>query len=249
VTGSAAVERRLVGTTIVTTRDEPGELDRRLALAGADVIHVPLIEIVDLVDDSELRRALDDLAAFDWLIVTSKHGARRVAAALAGHPHLRLATVGTTTAAELERRIGRRVDVIPLRQTAAELLAALPTDGAGQRVFLAQADRADQALASGLTGRGFEVCAIDAYRTLLRTPTADEREAALAADAVAFASGSAVEAWAQTIGTDTPRCVVAIGPTTAAAAHRAGLPVHAVAADHSIDGLVAAITAALAGEP
>jgi uroporphyrinogen-III synthase len=236
----------LGGCRIVTTRDEPGELDELLAARGADVVHVPLIEIAEPSDGGAgLAAALATLADADWLIVTSRHGAARAGDAAARCPHLRLAAVGTRTAAELSRRAGRAVDVVPTRQTAEGLLAVMPDAGRQARVVVAHADRAEPTLVDGLLARGYTVVPAVAYRTLLRVPTPDQRAAALAADAVAFASGSAAEAWAEAIGADTPLRVVAIGPTTAAAAARHGLRVTHVAAEHSVPGLVAAIEAAM----
>jgi uroporphyrinogen-III synthase len=215
-----------------------------LARAGADVVHVPLIGI-EVADDAgrALAGALARLDAFEWLIVTSHHGAERVAAAAAAHPSVRLAAVGTRTAAVLAELAGRPVDVVPVRQTAADLVSALT--GRGGRALVAQADRAATALTDGLTDVGFVVEAVVAYRTISRTPTERERIALLGSDAVGFASGSAVEAWVGTIGHEAPGVVAAIGPTTAAVADRCGLKVTHVAADHSIDGLVDVITMAL----
>ena len=182
----------LRGRRVVTTRDEPGELDRLLASEGADVVHVPLIEIAEPEDGgAELRAVLHVVDRAHWVIVTSRHGASRVGAALARHPEVRLAAVGTRTAAELERLAGRAVDVVPGRQTAVDLLDAMPQDGAGQVAVVAHADRADPGLVVGLSALGYTVRPVIAYRTLTRVPTADERAAALGADAVAFASGSA----------------------------------------------------------
>jgi uroporphyrinogen-III synthase len=237
----------LHGRRVVTTRDEPGELDRLLAAAGADVVHVPLIEIADPLDGgAELQAVLQVLDDVDWVVVTSHHGSTRVGAALARHPHVRTAAVGTRSAAELERLAGRPVDVVPARQTASDLLEAMPREGNGQVVVVANADRADPALAVGLSGLGYRVRPVVAYRTLARRPSAEERSAAVSADAVAFASGSAAQAWHDAIGTETPSVVVAIGPTTAGAARACGLDVTHVAEEHSVEGLVEAVTAALA---
>jgi uroporphyrinogen-III synthase len=213
-----------------------------LARAGADVIHVPLIQIEPGPDHS-LADALSRLDSFDWLIVTSQHGAASVATAAAAHPAVRLAAVGTRTAAVLADIAGRPVDVVPSRQTARDLVAALA--GQGGRALVAQADRAASTLVDGLSELGFDVEAVTAYRTRLRTPTDRERIALLGSDAVGFASGSAVEAWIGTIGTEAPPVVAAIGPTTAAVADRLGLKVTHVAAEESVDGLVSAITVAL----
>jgi len=234
--------RRLAGRRVVTTRDRRGRLDGLLAAAGADVIHVPLISIEPPLDD-HLAVALADLDAFDWLVVTSRHGAERVGAAAAAHPELRLAAVGSATAAVLEEAAGRAVDVVPPRQTGADLVAALAAHAG--RALVAQADRADDTLAAGLVACGFVVDAVTAYRTVQRSPTWRERAAIATADGVGFASGSAVDAWVDAIGTDTPPVVVAIGPTTAAAAMHRGLEVTHVAADHDVEGLATAMADAL----
>jgi uroporphyrinogen-III synthase len=236
----------LGGRRVVTTRDEPGELDRLLTEAGAEVVHVPLIEIAEPLDGgAELQAVLGALDNVDWMVVTSHHGAARVGAALARHPHVRTAAVGTRTAAELERRAARPVAVVPARQTAADLLEAMPRDGNGQVVVVAQADRADTALAVGLSQLGYRVRPVVAYRTLTRTPSDEERAATLRSDAVAFASGSAAQAWHDAIGTETPPVVVAIGPTTEGAAKACGLNVTHVAREHSVQGLVNAVVEAL----
>jgi uroporphyrinogen-III synthase len=242
--------RPLHGRRVVTTRDEPGELDRLLAEAGADVVHVPLIAIAEPDDGgAELGAILHVLANVDWVIVTSHHGAARVGEAVARHEHVKTAAVGTRTASVLERLTGRPVDVVPARQTAADLLEAMPRDGNGQIVVVAHADRADPALSVGLSQLGYRVRPVVAYRTLARTPSADERAAALAADAVAFASGSAAQAWHDAIGTDTPSVVVAIGPTTEGAARACGIDVTHVAEEFSVEGLVDALVVALADQP
>ena len=88
-----------------------------------------------------------------------------------------------------------------------------------------------------------------AYRTVLRSPTPAERRAALAADALTFASGSAVRAWYAALGGSTPSVVVAIGPSTAAVAREVGIKISHVAADHSVTGLVDEVTRALAPAP
>ena len=144
-------------------------------------MHVPLIEIAEPLDGgAELQAVLHMLDNVDWVVVTSHHGAARVGEALARHPNVRTAAVGTRTAAELERLAGRPVDVVPARQTAADLLEAMPPNGHGQIVVVAHADRADPALAVGLSGLGYRVRPVVAYRTLARTPSAEERAAALA---------------------------------------------------------------------
>jgi uroporphyrinogen-III synthase len=244
----------LFGRRVVTTRDTRGPLDSLLAGEGADVVHVPLIEIVDTAESTAaVADALRRLGEFDWLLVTSQHGATRAGAAAAEHPGLRLGAVGGTTAATLAELAGRPVDVLPGRQTAADLAAAMPEPSAGDArhpsVLIAQADRADATLADALSARGFDVEVVTAYVTALRAPTAAERVAVSGADAVVFASGSAVRAWAAAFGTVTPPVVISIGPATTAVATQLHLKVTHEAADHHLEGLVTESIQALTGEP
>lgn len=229
----------LAGRVVVTTRDQPGQLDRLLAEAGAVVMHVPLIAI------EPLDGVAVDLAGADWLVVTSQHGAAAVGAHAARHPNVRLAAVGTRTAEVLAELAGRTVDLVPERQLAVALLDAFPP-GPG-RVVAALGDLAPDTLAAGLRAKGWVTDTYVVYRTLPQTPDPEVRAAVLAADAVAFASGSAAGAWAAAIGTDTPPVVVAIGPTTETAAREHGLDVTHVAATHDVPGLVRAVIAALTG--
>jgi uroporphyrinogen-III synthase len=242
----AHVEQPLRGRTIVTTRDEPGALDELLAGLGADVVPVPLIEIAEAPDGgAAMAAALERIDTFDWLVVTSRHGAERVADA-ARASSVRLAAVGTATATVLAERAGRPVELVPSVQLGTALVDAFP---AGPwSVLVAQADRAADTVGAGLRRRGCDVVVCTAYSTRLRVPSAVDLARALGADAVAFASGSAVDAWVEAIGTRTPPIVCVIGPTTESAATRSGLKVSAVAADHSVQGLARALTELLVGD-
>jgi uroporphyrinogen-III synthase len=232
------VNRSLESCRVLVTRERPGELAAKLVERGATVIHVPLIAVVEAEDGgAALRDALSGLADYDWLVVTSPAGSERVGAAARLAPGVRLATVGTATAAVLERESGRRVDLIPSVQRADGLASVFTAEARSpQRVLLAQADVAAPTLADALRRAGHDVTTVTAYRTV---PLEPDPGAVSGADAVLFASGSAVESWCRAFGADSaPPLVVVIGPTTAAAAEEFGLKVSAVATDHSLDGLV-----------
>ncbi len=159
---------------------------------------------------------------------------------VAAHPTVRVAAVGSTTAQTLTSATGRPPDLVPSMQRA-EALAEDLIRAAGPgpvRILVAQGDRAAPTLVDRLRAAGHDVTVVVAYRTLLRRPDPAELEGA---DALLLASGSAAEAWFDTMGDRQPPIVVAIGPTTATTAHRLGLKVTAVAADHSLDGLVTAL--------
>jgi uroporphyrinogen-III synthase len=234
----------LDGRRVVVTRaaDQADELVALLSEAGATAVVVPLIEIV--VEPAGVS-ALSALRPrdFDWLVVTSPNGA---ASYLTAHAHspVSVAAVGTTTAAALANG-GVMATLVPTDQRAGGLLAVFPA-GAGQ-VLLVQAVDAEPTLASGLADLGWQVTTICPYRSVPAHPDARQQLAALSADAVLFASGSAARAWVGVFGNTTPPLVVAIGPQTAAVAQQVGLKVSLIAADHSVPGLVAALDNHLTG--
>lgn len=240
----------LAGRRVVITRaaDQVAPLAQRLVAVGAEPITMPLIEIIDPSDGGvALRAALARLSDFDWLVVTSPNGAEHVGPAVAalGERRPLLAAVGTSTAAAL----GVPADLVPQHQITDGLLAEFP-HGIG-RVLVAQAESAGIALAEGLRARGWTVEVVDAYRTIATSTSRASNSAlllaVLAADAVLFASGSAVRAWSDVFGDATPPVVIAIGPATAKVAQGLGLKVSAISADHSLDGLVACLQDYLLG--
>jgi uroporphyrinogen-III synthase len=211
-----------------------------LAARGADVVHLPLITVDEPLDGgAALQTALEHLDRFDWLIVTSAAGAERVGRAAAAFGQVRLACVGTATAAALRGASGRTVDLVPAVQRAEHLAEEfIALAGGPQRVLIAHADRAAPTLSSALREAGHEVNEVVAYRTIDVEPDAEALAVIDDADAVVFASGSAVESWCRAVGDRRPPVVVAIGPATAATAARLGLAVTGVAGEHSLEGLV-----------
>src|SRR5262245_9283624 len=224
----------LSGRTVVVTRPEVGTLGTRLADRGAVVEHVPLIAIGPPADGGAAAdAALAELARFDWLVVTSANGAARVGVAAAAHPPVRLAAVGSATAAALSSRAGRPVDLVPAQANSDGLLAAFPPGPS--RVLLAQADRAGDRLADGLRAAGHDVVAVEAYATISVPPDDDRLRVLDTADAVVLASGSAVEAWERSLRAASRdfaavgAAIVTIGRRTADVAGACGLAVAAVA--------------------
>lgn len=269
-----SAERPLTGRTIVVTRaaEQGRRLTERLTAIGADVVELPLIDVVDPEDGgAALRDAVARLDEFDWIVVTSANGAVRLSQALrararAGRaavdaavdaagdsagaaidtvaPRPRIAAIGVATDAALGP--DHHADLVADRSIAEGLLADLARV-APARVLVVQGDRARTALADGLREMGWQVERVIAYRTIAARPPADVLARALGADAITFASGSTVTSFVEAVGTADrhPAVVVSIGPETTAAADRAGLEVTATADPHSLDGLVAALVAAL----
>ncbi len=199
---------------IVVTRAEAqaDALVARLEALGHAVVRCPLIRIEPLGDDPV------DPAAYDWVVVTSRNGARELARRLVSPPR-RLAAIGAGTADAL-REQGLRVDLVPRVSTQEGLLAELPPG----RVLLAAAEGARRLLVDER-----EADFLPLYRTVELRPPAPEGDLAL------LASASAARAFAAT-GARIP--VVAIGPQTAAEAREHGLEVAGVADSHDLEGLL-----------
>jgi len=229
----------LAGRTVVLTRplQQSIQLERELIALGAHVVQMPLIAIARPHDKGEaLQASLAHLQQFDWVVVTSANGAAQVAGTLSQMSvRPKLAAVGKATADAL----GVQVDFVPTIARGDELVAQFP-QGSG-RVLLAQAQDVDGAVADGLRARGYVVDAVAAYSTEAVTPSSDDMELALRADAVVFYSGSAVRSWCAAFGATSPKAVIAIGKPTEAVAHASALRNVAVASEPTTDAVVAAL--------
>nr|MBA3326771.1 uroporphyrinogen-III synthase [Solirubrobacterales bacterium] len=103
-------------------------------------------------------------------------------------------------------------------------------------------------LPDALRARGAEVEVLALYRTIAEPLSDDARAAALAADYLTFTSASSVAFFLEAAGGGGrgPR-LVSIGPVTSAALREHGLQPDVEAAEHSPDGLLAALVADAAG--
>ena len=249
---TSSADRPLEGRSVVVTRaaEQASRLAATLAHLGATVVEVPTIAVTDAPDGgAALRDAVARLDRFDWVVLTSTNGVARFLAALGDRPAagVRVAVVGPGTAEALKAG-GLEPALLPERFVAEALLEAFPP-GPG-RVLLPQASAARPVLAEGLRAAGWEVDAVVAYRTVPARPSPAVLERTAAADAITFTSGSTVSGYLAAAGPDAvPPVVVCIGPVTAGVATAAGLTVTAVAAEHTIDGLAAAVVAALSSPP
>jgi len=248
--------RPLFGKRIVVTRtqEQAGELSVRLRDLGAEVIELPTISITDPTDGgAAFADAVSRSGSYDWIVVSSPNGARRLCAAIRDGRDLgsaKLAAIGPGTAEELTAH-HLQVDLVPERFVAEGLLEVFPPAPLdGGRVLVARAEVARDVLPDGLRAAGWNVDVVASYRTAPAVVEPAMAADLAAANAIAFASASAVNNFVAALGTAAaPPLVVAIGPITAATAHDAGLHVAVTASDHTIDGLVAALVAACGDDP
>jgi uroporphyrinogen III methyltransferase / synthase len=240
--------RPLFGLDVVVTRtrQQASALARQLSDAGAGVVELPTIEVVDPLDGgAALRQSLAGLDRYDWLVLTSPNGARRTldelgdARRLAG---VRVAVIGTGTAAAVRERFVEP-DLVPERFVAESLLEAMPPPPlGGGRVLVSRAEVARDVLPDGLRAAGWEVDVVDAYRTVRAAPDPSALDRVADADVITFTSSSTVTNFLSIAGAErVPPIVACIGPITARTAREAGLTVDVEAEEHSIEGLVSSI--------
>ena len=213
------------------------------------MVEAPAIRIAAR-PSAEVDAVLAGIEDYALVCLTSPNGAAllmealdrggRDARALAGAT---VAAIGPGTAAEL-RRHGIAPDVVPERSVAEALVEALGgVEVHGRRVLVARASEARDVLPDALAARGADVTVLPLYDTLAAPLSDDALRAAAEADYVTFTSSSTVRFFMAGIDGHFPASarVVSIGPVTSATAREAGLEVHVEAAQHDVDGVVAAL--------
>ena len=250
----------LAGKRIAVTRparsagEARDELAVKLAQMGAEAVELPLIRLVPMVDPAQLAQVIEQLPQYAWIIFTSANAVDHLFAAVETHDlqpqwsQTHLAAVGPATRATLVAR-GLTVSTMPEQYLGSEVIEALG-DVAGKRILLPRSAQGSGALPDELRERGALVDEIALY-TPEEVPLDEQAQAQFASvDVITFASGSAVRAFANAMQRNSRLAeigkhvvVACIGPSTAEAAHVEGLPVHIVAAEHTVSGLVAALVA------
>lgn len=250
----------LAGVRIVVTRPraQAQRLIEALIDEGAVVVSMPTIAITRPTTwgplDESLKRLCD--GEYDVVVFASANAARstlrRMERVSSGEisPQTKIAVVGRKTG-EVASEFGVAVDVVPPEYTSDSLIAALG-EGGGRRLLLPRVEDGPRALVDSLASRGWKVDEVAAYRNKIpdeaRVPEKVRRGEF---DAVTFASPSAAGNFVALVGDletlslapDQPPgpAVACIGPETAQGAQASGLRIDIVAAQHTSDGLVAAL--------
>jgi uroporphyrinogen-III synthase len=230
---------------VVVTRaaHQSAELVERLKAIRLVPVVMPVIDVVEPDDGGDaMQTAFINLSRYDWLVVTSVNTVDRMPL-FEPHDRLHIAAIGPGTADRL-RAEHYPVSLMPPQYVAESLVEVFP-EGPG-RVLLPRAAVARDVLPDGLRAKGWQVDVVDAYKTVDITPPPELVEEALAADLVTFTAPSTVRAFLRaTSGRHPSKLVACIGPVTEQALRDADVAVDVVAPEHTIDGLVRAISSLL----
>lgn len=252
----------LAGKRIVVTRnlEASGRLTARLKALKADVLELPLIEIKLGADPVVSKEIFAEIGQYEWLIFTSVNGVRGFFEAffetfkdIRSLGFLRLAAVGEATAAAI-REWHLQVDLVPEVATAEALGEALKEQDLldNLRILIITGNRNRDTLVTMLEEERAIVDLYPVYETKLADLSKNEQAAefrAKGADALVFASSSAVESFGQQathlkLGKQaTIPALCSFGPQTSATMKAAGIPVVVEADSPSLDKMIKALEA------
>ncbi len=274
---SPSTNRPLRGVRILVgrARHQAGALSSELRKLGATVLEIPFIEIRKPRSFKPLDMALQNLAGYDWLILTSANGVeamwqrlKKLRLTKRSLMRLRVAAIGPATKKAIEQQ-GIKVDVVPKEYVAESVVRSLRRRVKGKRVLLVRARVARDVIPIELRKAGAIVDVVEAYETVIPKSSRTRLRAALknprrCPHVVTFTSSSTVRNFVELLGGSRsvvraleggrgrggPRHIqfASIGPVTSSTLRELGLPVDIEASEFTIPGLVKAIASAVQGE-
>ena len=250
----------LAGRRIALTRarEQASELAGKLAALGAEVLELPLIQVTKHVEPQTLAEVLAELGSYDWIVFTSANGVRyffeefhRVFDDIRALGLLRFAAVGDATTKAIAAQ-HLRVECHPQLATAEaladELIATGSMDSAKILVITGNLNR--DTLTKKLEEARAIVDQLQVYQTEKTDLSAEPAAAdfrAHGADAILFASSSAVQSFVDQAGAlklakaARRPLVGSIGPQTSETMKKVGMPMDFEAKTPSLDALVEAL--------
>lgn len=252
-------QKPLFGRQILVTRSrkQSSELCEKIDALGGNVIECPVIETQKIQPNKRLEEAIDNIASYSYLVLTSQNAvkfffevleekgfdARKLA-------HLKIVVIGSSTAKTLREK-GIIADLVPEKAAAEELLESLkqvltPKDN----VLLPQGILARKILKEGIAA----ICEVNAVPIYDTVKPKDESISLTKAellkliqegkiDYITFTSSSTVHYFVERLGRENLEALkavklVSIGKITSKTMLSYGLEVYKEAAEASLDGLI-----------
>ena len=251
-------QKPLFGRKIIVTRakNQNESLITGIEEAGGVAIEFPTIEINS--SNESLRCALalyESLNKYDWIIFTSRNGVEIFFKDFFSyHSDIRalgkakICAIGKVTAESL-KNLHLNVDFIPDEFTSESLVSGLRDRiFKGDTVLIPTSEQARDILPQELIKLGAKVDLTPIYKTIIPDYEEEELKNILAnADTVCFTSSSTVENFVKILGEENLDFlksvkIYCIGPVTADTARNFGIIPDKIALEHTIDGLIRALT-------
>ena len=250
----------LAGRRIAVTRarEQSPELTAKLSALGAEVVELPLIHVSKQIEKDPLSDVMLELGAYDWIVFTSANGVRffmeeflRLFDDIRALGLLRFACIGDTTAAAI-RAFHLKIECQPKVATAEALADDLVATGSldSAKVLVIRGNLNRDVIVTKLEEARAIVDCLQVYKTEKTDLSAEPAAAdfrARGADAILFASSSAVQSFvdqagALKLGKDAKRPLAgSIGPQTSETMKKVGMPIDFTAKTPSLDSLVEAL--------
>ncbi|MEX0326632.1 MAG: uroporphyrinogen-III synthase [Puniceicoccaceae bacterium] len=250
----------LQGRRIVLTRNPEGSsrLGERLQALGAEILDIPLIDVQHDVDGEAAAEIFKELASYEWLLFTSRNGVKHFFEAffqayddIRSLGFVRIGAVGKGTLEALAA-YHLRADLVSPKATAKDFALALSEEETldNLKVLVIVGNRNKEDLVKALWEERAIVDSLQVYSTHFCDLSDDANAARFrkeGADAIVFASASAVQAFgeqAKHLSLEAEATVPALcsfGPTTSERMKAAGIPVAVEADNPGIDGMVEAL--------
>jgi uroporphyrinogen III methyltransferase / synthase len=249
----------LAGKTVLVTRasGQASEFSQMLRSRGALVLELPTLEIVPPSSWADLDREIEQLANFDWLILTSANGvdgffarlarSGKDSRALAG---VKIVVVGQKTAQALHQH-GITPDFIPPDFVADALISHFPTAPNNLRLLLPRVESGGREVLVGeFTRLGATVVEVAAYQSQCPLEIDPDILSALQrqqVDIITFASSKTVKNFGHMIGDSLPPdwlnrvTIASIGPQTSVTCRSLLGKVDIEATEYTLPGLLAAL--------
>jgi len=249
-------KRPLFGKKIVITRAraQASGLVSTLSKLGAQCIEIPTIQIIPPEDIGPLKKSIENIHHYDWLIFTSVNGVNFFFETLFDMGkdvrilgHLKFACIGPVTKERL-KDFGIVSDILPETYRAESVIDAFSSINIkNKKVLLPRAKKARTILPEELIKMGARVDEIAAYETRLNAERKEELISLLennGIDAITFTSSSTVSNFISLLESkDTKKllkdvAIASIGPVTSDTAKSLDIEPDIEAKDYTIQGLV-----------
>jgi len=259
-------KRPLFGKRIVVTRAraQASDLVSKLYKLGALCIEIPTIQIVPPEDTAPLKKSIENIKDYDWLVFTSVNGVKFFFDVLfdMGHDvrvlgHLKFACIGPVTKERL-KNYGILSDILPKTYRAESVIDAFSTvEIKDKKVLLPRAKQARTILPEELTKMGAQVNDVVAYETRLNSDGKKELISLLEdndIDAITFTSSSTVSNFMSLLESKNAKKLLknvvtaSIGPITSDTARSLDIEPDIEAKDFTIQGLVNSLLAYYEGK-